>query len=180
MTEIGKGDEKAFAELFEKHSALVLGYAMRIVGGNLPLAEDISQSTWIKVAKAASSYEKQGQFVAWLRTLTRNTAFNELRQIKHRAEEELDDEILSQQEAQPAAIEAALTHSGDVKKVQETLDQLPENQRMVLVLWMTDEMSYAEIAKQLDLTVSSVKSLIFRARKKLESLVSKAELKEGD
>src|SRR5687768_1258748 len=93
MKEIARGSQKAFAELFERHSKKVLGYAKRLLGGDMELAEDISQSVWMKVVAAAPEYQGRGEFIAWLYTIIRNTALSEIRdRSRWDVEEEIGEE----------------------------------------------------------------------------------------
>ena len=81
MSRIAKGDSKAFQKLFDRHSGLVFGYAMQLLNRR-EQAEDLSQEIWMKVLRQSPHYQPQGHFVAWLRTLTRNAAFNKIRNQK--------------------------------------------------------------------------------------------------
>ncbi|MEQ1877021.1 MAG: RNA polymerase sigma factor [Bdellovibrionia bacterium] len=165
MLEVARGSQKAFAELFDRHSGKVLGYAMRLMGGDKIKGEDISQNAWMKVIKAAPSYRGSSSFIAWVHTIVRNTAFNELRSRRRRGEEELTENIAD--EVTVESVEAQLSQTDDVQLLKSKIDELPDSQRAVLVAYMTEELSYEEIASQLDLSVSSVKSLLFRARQNL-------------
>ncbi|HEX4923065.1 MAG TPA: RNA polymerase sigma factor [Bdellovibrionales bacterium] len=165
MKEVAGGSQKAFAQLFDRHSGKVLGYAMRLLGGDQIRAEDISQMAWMKVIKAAPSYKGSSSFVAWAYTIVRNTAFNELRAKRRRQEETLTEAVA--ESVTVASIETVISETADVSALKKRIDELPEMQRAVLVAYMTEELSYDEIASQLDISVSSVKSLLFRARQNL-------------
>jgi RNA polymerase sigma-70 factor, ECF subfamily len=165
MQEIALGKNKAFVTLFERHSGKVLGYAMRLMGGDRARAEDISQMVWMKIIKAAPAYKSTSNFSAWLLTIVRHTSFNEMRGSKRRAEEPLSKEVI--EAVTVDSIEQELVKTSDTDELKKRIDGLPEMQRLVLVAFMTEGLSYDDIASQLDISVSSVKSLLFRARQNL-------------
>lgn len=171
MNELKAGNKHAFRELYGRHSGLVLGYVMRFCPGNRALAEDIQQEVWMRVLRAVARYEGKGQFRAWLLTISRNTAFNQLgRQLK------LHDEP-SESEAQIASdvdLEASLGDKVDSARVKAAIDALPDSQRVVLTLWLVEESSYEEICESTGLSEPSVRSLLFRAKKALRTKLEAA------
>ena len=170
MALVAGGDTAAFERLVERHQALVAGTVARMLGSNADV-EDIAQQVFIRVWRSAGRYVARAKFTTWLLKITRNLVFNEMRRAKRHphvpvqndpeAEEiplkdeatATPDEILLEAELQQA-IDAAIT-------------QLPETQRMALVLRRYEELSYEEIADVLELSVPAVKSLLFRARTEL-------------
>jgi RNA polymerase sigma-70 factor, ECF subfamily len=168
MRKIARGDEKAFANLFDRHSSKVLGYAKRLMGDSTR-AEDVSQEVWMKVVKASAQYDGKDQFIAWLYTLIRNTAFNHLRRSKNTREDMKEDlESSVPAECTKQSIEETLIQGSDIELVKEKIQSLPDSQRTVLVAWMTEDLSYEDLAAQTGYSVSAVKSLLFRAKKNLE------------
>ncbi len=170
MNEIAKGNHPAFTHLFKRHSGKVLGYAKRLLVDQSK-AEDVSQEVWLKVVKVASNYRGSGNFIAWVFTLTRNAAFNVLRDQKrwvdrHTSfspdEEEMNEPLWSKGEW-----EKRWEQMNQIEKVKIEIDCLPDAQRIALVTWLTEDMSYEEVAAQLEVSVSALKSLLFRARQNL-------------
>ena len=165
---IGQGDRRALSALFDRHADAVLGYASRLMGSREG-AEDISQEVWVKVVKSSERYEASGSFVAWLKTVTRNTSFNELKKNRRwQPKESMDvhvekeDETLFRQ-----SMEESLLTKCKLKKVKEEMDRLPEMQRLALATLIHEECTYDDVAKEMGLSVSAIKSLLFRARKHL-------------
>jgi RNA polymerase sigma-70 factor (ECF subfamily) len=170
MKRIARGDQRAFEKLFDRHSGKVFGYARRLIGDETR-AEDVSQEVWMKIVKAASSYQPTSQFIAWLFTIVRHTAFNQLRSQKasgHSVDIQDVNETEITLDIERKSVEELLMQKADIKIVKETLDELPDMQRTVLTAWMTEELSYEELARDLGLSLSSVKSLLFRAKQNLE------------
>jgi RNA polymerase sigma-70 factor, ECF subfamily len=176
MRLVARGDTSAFEEVIERHQALVAGTAARMLGSNSDV-EDIAQQVFIRVWKSARRYVPRAKFTTWLLKITRNLVFNELRRAKRRAQVPLQsdpggEEIPVKDETNPAP-DASLLENELQRAIEEAIMQLPESQRMALVLRRYEQLSYEEIAEVLDLSVPAVKSVLFRARTELRSRLSK-------
>jgi RNA polymerase sigma-70 factor (ECF subfamily) len=174
MALVGAGDEGAFEQLVERHQRLVIGTVGRMLGSGSD-AEDIAQQVFVRVWKNAKRYEPRAKFTTWLLKITRNLVFNELRRRSRHPQVPLQSE--SDEEERPLKDEQAVAPDASLldHELQEAVDaaiaNLPETQRMAVVLRRYEELSYEEIADALDQSVSAVKSLLFRARTELrESL----------
>ena len=176
MRLVARGDTRAFEKVIERHQALVAGTAARMLGSNSDV-EDIAQQVFIRVWKSARRYVPRAKFTTWLLKITRNLVFNELRRAKRRAQVPLQsdpgsEEIPLKDEINPAP-DASLLEDELQRAIEEAIMQLPESQRMALVLRRYEQLSYEEIAQVLDLSVPAVKSVLFRARTELRSRLSK-------
>ena len=176
MRLVAQGDTSAFEEVIERHQALVAGTAARMLGSNSDV-EDIAQQVFIRVWKSARRYVPRAKFTTWLLKITRNLVFNELRRAKRRAQISLQsdpgiEEIPLKDETNPAP-DASLLEDELQRAIEEAIMQLPESQRMALVLRRYEQLSYEEIAEVLDLSVPAVKSVLFRARTELRSRLNK-------
>ena len=176
MRLIGRGDTTALQELIEKHQALVAGTVARMLGSNSEV-EDIAQQVFIRVWKSARRYVPRAKFTTWLLKITRNLVFNELRRAKRHAHVPLQsepgaEEIPLKDETNPAP-DASLLETELQRAIEEAIMQLPESQRMALVLRRYEQLSYEQIAEVLDLSVPAVKSVLFRARAELRTRLSK-------
>ncbi len=176
MRLVAGGDTSAFEKVVERHQALVAGTAARMLGSNSDM-EDIAQQVFIRVWKSARRYVPRAKFTTWLLKITRNLVFNELRRAKRRAQIPLQsdpgaEEIQLKDETNPAP-DASLLEDELQRAIEEAIMQLPESQRMALVLRRYEQLSYEEIAGVLDLSVPAVKSVLFRARTELRSRLSK-------
>src|SRR5438876_727710 len=177
MQLIGRGDTIALEQLIEKHQALVAGTVARMLGSNSDV-EDIAQQVFIRVWKSARRYVPRAKFTTWLLKITRNLVFNEMRRSKRRGHVPLqsepggEDHLPLKDETNPAP-DASLLESELQQTIEEAIMQLPESQRMALVLRRYEQLSYEQIAEVLDLSVPAVKSVLFRARSELRSRLSK-------
>lgn len=176
MQLIGRGDTIALQELIEKHQALVAGTVARMLGSNSDV-EDIAQQVFIRVWKSARRYVPRAKFTTWLLKITRNLVFNELRRAKRhahvplQAEPGAEDPPLKDETQSPP--DASLLEGELQRTIEDAILQLPEAQRMALVLRRYEQLSYEQIAEVLDLSVPAVKSVLFRARTELRSRLSK-------
>jgi len=175
MLLVKKGDAGAFTTLVEKYKQPVMNLVRRTLRDETE-AEDLAQNVFIQVWKSAPRYEPTAKFTTWLFTIARNLCLNEIRRRSRHPAESLDATHPEQEEQPKHQIEdvkivsppETLLQSELVKKVEEAIRSLPENQRTALLLCRQDEMSYEEIAKVLGCSLSATKSLIHRGRETLK------------
>lgn len=172
MARVKNGDTEAFRELIETHQQRVIGTVAKMLGDEMD-AEDIAQQVFIRVWRSAPRYEPTAKFTTWLFKITRNLVFNELRRRKRHTARSLDltegedDRPIQTEDATAKAPDTELLDVEMQSAIQRAIDELPETQRMAIVLRRYDEFSYEEIGEILDLSVPAVKSVIFRARTEL-------------
>src|ERR1051326_5647540 len=157
------GDMAAFEQPVERHQRLVVGTVGRMLGTNSD-AEDIAQQVFVRVWKNVKRYEPRAKFTTWLLKITRNLVFNELRRrSRHPAvplQSETDEEERPLKDENAATPDATLLEHELQEAVDAAIAQLPETQRMAVILRRYEELSYEEIAEALDQSVSAVKSLL--------------------
>jgi RNA polymerase sigma-70 factor, ECF subfamily len=176
MQLVGAGETVAFEELVERHQRLVVGTVARMLGSNSDV-EDIAQQVFVRVWKSAKRYVPRAKFTTWLLKITRNLVFNELRRRSRQAQ--LPLQVESGDAERPIKDERAMTPDASLLEqelqhaIETAIAQLPETQRMAVVLRRYDELSYEEIAEVLDQSVPAVKSLLFRARTELRIRLSR-------
>ncbi len=164
------GDTAAFESLVERHQALVAGTVARMLGSNSDV-EDITQQVFIRVWKSAGRYVARAKFTTWLLKITRNLVFNEMRRAKRHPHLPIqidpEGEELPLRDEATQTPDATLLHNELQKAIEGAITQLPDTQRMALVLRRYEDLSYEEIADILELSLPAVKSLLFRARTEL-------------
>ena len=174
MERVGAGDHEAFRQLVERHQNAVIGTVAKMLG-NPSEAEDIAQQVFLRIWRNAKRYRPEAKFTTYLFTITRNLVFNETRRKSRKKEVSSDEReensnqlIAGNPDRQP---DAELLQAELQRAVDDAIASLPETQRMAVVLRRYEQLSYEEIAAALNLSVSAVKSLLFRARTTLrESL----------
>jgi len=176
MIEIAQGDESALRMLIEKHQGAVYGTIAKMLGDPVE-AQDLAQQVFLRVYRAAGSYRATAQFKTWMFTIVRNLVFNEHRR---RSRATLISLSQPENESNPGGSagldlpdQANKTPGENVlqeemmRKVDEAILALPEQQRLAIVLRRYDEFSYEQIAEILKTSVPATKSLLFRARETL-------------
>lgn len=156
---------------------------MRIIG-NYDDAADLAQETFVRIYKAISNFKEQSSFSTWVYRITTNVCLDELRRRKNKKVVSLDEDIhmndgdMKRQvmSEDPGPDEAA--EREEVRRVvNDAINKLSEDLRVVITLRDLQGMSYEEIAKTLDLPGGTVKSRINRARLALKKvLLSEREL----
>jgi RNA polymerase sigma-70 factor (ECF subfamily) len=170
MSRIREGDMDAFRLLVEAHQSRVIGTISKMLGSESE-AEDLAQQVFIRVWKSAPRYKPTAKFTTWLFRITRNLVFNELRRRRHFAGR--TDEMPEQTERAEREPDRVMLEGELQDAIQKAIDQLPETQRLAIVLRRFEEMPYEEIAKVMDTTVPAVKSILFRARSELREKLAK-------
>src|SRR6266516_2503725 len=176
MELVSGGDTSAFEKLIERHQSLVAGTVARMLGSNSDV-EDIAQQVFIRVWKSARRYVPRAKFTTWLLKITRNLVFNEMRRTKRHAQVPLQPEPGAEdppmKDEMILAPDASLLETELQRTIEQAILQLPETQRMALVLRRYEQLSYEQIAEVFDLSVPPVKSVLFRARTELRARLSK-------
>ncbi len=176
MLRVKQGDTTAFASLVDKYKQPVINVAARMLR-DATEAEDLAQNVFVQVYKSADRYQAASKFTTWLFTIVRNLCLNEIRRRSRHPTDSLDASAPDQEDQPQRQFEDTRTHSppdtlihGELEqKITEALAELPENQRLAIVLCRQDELSYEEIAEVLGTSLSATKSLIHRGRETLKS-----------
>lgn len=174
MLRVANRDEQAFEQLIERHQNAVIGTVAKMLG-NASDAEDIAQQVFIRLWKYAPRYKRKAKFTTFLFTITRNLVFNESKRRSKRKEhsiEEREDDFHIQIPDSDGNTPAREIQQRELEiAVNTAIAGLPEKQRMAVILRRYENLPYEEIASILKLSVSAVKSQLFRARTTLrESL----------
>ena len=165
------GNTNAFEALVKEHEKLVYNLALRMVHDPEDAA-DMAQESFIKAFKSLKAFKGNSKFSVWLYRITMNVCTDFLRS-KSRAQTvslTVDDGDELTELSVPdtgGSAEDKLMQKLTREAVRKGLDALPEDYRAPLVLRELHGLSYAEIADVLKLEEGTVKSRIFRARKKL-------------
>lgn len=166
------GDANAFEELVLKYEKTVYNLALRMVGDRDD-AFDMTQEAFIKAYGSLSSFRGDSKFSVWIYRIATNVCLDFLRSKSRKQQVSLtvsddDDEDAQLDIPDPKADpEQQLMQKMSMQSVEEGLKTLPDKQRQILVMRELGGMSYAEIGKALSLEEGTVKSRIFRARKRL-------------
>lgn len=155
------GDEFAFVALYNRYKAPVYAFCVKMLLDRAA-AEDVLQETFVRVYENRERLTRPGSFKAWLFTIARNQCLNQLRRQNRQVS--LGDTELPSRGETPFS---QLMKSEQVELVNTYLGQLKPEYREVIVLREYQNLTYEEIAAVTRNTVSSVKSRLFKARRKL-------------
>jgi RNA polymerase sigma-70 factor (ECF subfamily) len=169
MLALKAGDENAFTELVDRHRDAVVNLTYRYLG-NKSDAEDLAQEVFLKVYRARARYEASAKFTTWLYRVAANACLNEVRDRRRRPTFHAASFDAGDDASAPAAHHSASSPLEEAERsemrehVRLALAELPERQRMALVLNKFHGLGYEELADSLEMTVPAVKSLLVRAR----------------
>ena len=177
------GNRKAFDELIRKYQRQAVAVSYRLLG-NSNDALEVTQDAFLKAYTSLDTLQKPGAFGGWLMRIVSNLSLNYRRSRKTRQAGPLA-EVLG-----PQGGETTESHGGGSEwmasssdpsrglegkelgaKLKEALAQLPEKQRLALVMFTIDEMPQKQVAEALDCSVEAVKWHVFQGRKKLKELL---------
>jgi RNA polymerase sigma factor (sigma-70 family) len=159
-----KGNRKAQHELFQTFSPKMLSICRQYVK-NADIAEEVMLGGFLKVFTNLDSYKSQGSFEGWIRRIMVNESISQLRR-----ENKLQFNDASQ-------IENSLEHVAyietelEANEIQKLIDSLPEGYKTVFVLYAVEGYKHSEIAELLQISESTSKSQLFKARKLLQSKI---------
>jgi len=153
------GTDRSFERLYRKHAGDVYRYAL-VVLRNEADAEDVTQTTFLNAYKAFERGERPRAPQNWLIAIAHNVCRQRFRQSQRRPNEVVFEEEL----AEATVVEDDALSAEDIRRA---LGHLAFNQRAALVMRELEGRSYQEIAEILELSVSAVETLIFRARRAL-------------
>jgi RNA polymerase sigma-70 factor (ECF subfamily) len=159
MSALLTGDQAALAALVTRHHTPLLGYLYRLVGGDLPLAEDLVQETLLHMLRQPMRPIDR-PFKPWLYTIATNLARDHFKSAAVRQRERQDDAeqaLLHLPDSAPGPEEHALEAERS-SEVWAALAQLSEEYRIVVVLRFYQGFSLSEIAETLQIPLGTVKS----------------------
>jgi len=180
MLRFQRGEQGAFDELVRRNAPKVNTLIYRFLG-DPGQVEDLTQEVFLRVYRTSQRYQPTAKFSTWLYRIAANLSFNVLR---------------AKRRGQPVQLEIAYSEDGEPfyrdvpdgrhvpphdrldsaelrAKVAEAIDQLPENQKVAIILNKYEQKSYEEIAAILDCSTMAVKSLLSRARSNLRNALTR-------
>jgi len=164
-----QGKRQGQKALYERYAPAMLGLCRRYAA-NREDAEEMLSNGWIKVFKNLKKYEGRGSFEGWLKTIMVREALNFLR--KQRSD--FQAEPLEQQ---PLPVLAPASDHDQQEYLQALLSHLPEGYRTVFNLHVMEGYTHAEIAALLDISESTSRSQLHKARQTLQEQMRLVELK---
>ena len=175
LRKVAARDHTAFRSLVEQYQSLVMRTCYRILG-NREDAEDVAQEVFLKMYQKAKTFRGESQISTWLYRVAVNLSLNLLR--KRKRVRYLDFFTVSKNQPEGPAItlkssednrpDRKLEKTEKSRILKKALDSLPEKQRVAMILHKFEGLSHREIADILQTSLSSVESLIHRAKGNLQ------------
>jgi RNA polymerase sigma-70 factor (ECF subfamily) len=169
----GKDNSITFDKVYETVFPIIYRVALRVTGDG-DISEELCQEAFIKYYERMDSLPNVEQAKFWLIRVIKNLSFNyEKRKGRERR---AYDRVLKEPKREPETGEITLMKKESLHAVQDALDMLPYNLRIVLVLKEYARMNYREIGSVLGISEGNVKVRVFRARERLAELFKEGEL----
>ncbi len=174
INKLKSGEEEAFRTVVNEYQRLILNCCFKFTK-NAETSEDITQEVFIEVFRSVKKFRAESNLLTWIYRIAITKSLDYLKSqrrkkrfaaIKSLFEEDgVETNIQSTDSEGP---ERVLEDKDRMKVLSWAMDSLPEKQKIAFTLSKYDEMSYKEIADILNSSISSVESLIFRARTNLK------------
>ena len=161
-------DQLLQKELVLRYSPMLMAVCMRYCDGK-PAAQDILQDSLVKILRAIPQYENNGSFKAWMKRIVINTALKSRSRIRFQLEHAGLDHV-PEQEINPKVY----AHLG-AKELMKLINSLPKGYRDIFNLAAVEGYSHQEIGELLNITPSTSRSQLTRARKMLQKKLVKLE-----
>jgi RNA polymerase sigma-70 factor (ECF subfamily) len=165
-----RGDQTAFRQLVTAYKGIVYRHAFALLNDRME-AEDVAQEAFVKVYYSLSKLENEYAFASWLTRVVTNLCYDKNKKL-NKKKIVLSDELSENMVAQrgPTPIDSSITKMS----LNDAMEKIPSDQRIVIILRELQGYSYAEISDILHIPLGTVKSRINAARENL-----KKELQKG-
>jgi RNA polymerase sigma-70 factor (ECF subfamily) len=182
MLRVKAGDQSAFDYLVQKYRRPMVNFMYRMAH-NAAAAEDLAQEVFLRVYRSRSSYEASAKFTTWLYRIATNLAANHARDTRHERPENMvsldepDEDTGTTMDVADSklSVEENMVRRERLAAIRKTVQNLPERQRIAVIMHKYQQMDYKQIAEVLKLSESATKSLLFRAyetlREQLKSFI---------
>ena len=178
MLALQAGDESALGALLERNGRAVLNLAYRYLHDRAA-AEDVLQESFLKLYQARERYRPEAKFRTYLLRISTNLCISRLRKKRVGSLEGGEDEVGHDPVDEAAPVPQGGLLEGELhERVRAAVAQLPERQRMAILLNKFEGLDYKDTAAQLGLSVPATKSLLHRARMTLKDVLA-GYLEEG-
>lgn len=165
ITQLVKGNQKAFRRIFELYKDRLYYYALKITK-NGDAAEDVVQQVFVNLWNHRKRILADHSFDAYLFRITRNCAFNYLKGLARA--KLLEQEYRDQCTWQSLEVEEQMTYYECEDIALQAINALPERRQIIFKMSYEDGMSHEEIARLLDISIHTVKSQLSKATKKIK------------
>lgn len=173
ITACKNNDSKAFKHIYDKYAPKMMGVCMRYMHSRVE-AEDILQESFIKVYLNIKRYRGEGSFEGWIRRIVVNMAINKLRADAKKELKLMDEEELKNiTDSENPTLNHDVEYKYSAKQMLDAIQKLSNMNRVVFNLAEIEGYSYTEIAKQLNISESTARATLSRAKSILKANLEK-------
>lgn len=169
ISKVSRGNKRAQHQLFELFAPKMLSICRQYIKNN-DIAEEVMLSGFLKVFTHLKSFKSEGSFEGWIRRIMINEAISQLRKDKKlhfKDDEEIDNSM---------NFVTYLETELEVEEIQKIIDNLPEGYKTVFILYAIEGYKHSEISELLQISESTSKSQLFKARKMLRASIEKQNI----
>ncbi|MCO7227027.1 RNA polymerase sigma factor [Pleionea sp. CnH1-48] len=167
------GDSAALNILFDTHYRKLFNFVRGHVS-RLEDVEDLVQDTLIQAQRSIGNFEARSSFSTWLTSIAINLTRNYYNRSPEYKYSFVDDETLGHA-ASSERPDENLSTDQNMEQLSKAIEELPYDLRQALLMVSVENKSYDEVAEELDISVSSLKSKLFRVRKRLKEQLGGVE-----
>jgi len=167
IARIRGGDTGAFRELYETHKTAIFSVCLRIVRGREE-AEDLTQETFLAAYRSMHRFHEASRVSTWLYRIATNLSLNHQRRRKILRWLSLDALMGEAPASKQVSPDVALQMSERERMLWEAIGSLTDRQRVAIILNRFEGLSYEEVAEAMGRSISSVESLLHRAKRQLQ------------
>ncbi len=175
VKELKRGNELAFRQLVDEHKDMVYHTAWGFLHEQ-QASEDLAQEVFVEIFNSISNFRGDAKLSTWIYQITVNKSLNEVKKQKRRRSEKRIGDFYRPEESEEIEIAesenkttSAISENEERKIIlKEAIDSLAENQRTAFILHKYDGLPYKKIAEIMETSLSSVESLIHRAKLNLQ------------
>ncbi len=173
LEQIRLNNHKAFQDMVMKYQGLVINTCYGFLH-NKSDAQDIAQEVFIEVFRSISKFRNESKLSTWLYRISVNKSLNFIRDNKKNSWFQSLDLLFEKEKSSKEKFPDSENPQEIMEKeeksqtVYKAIDELPQNQKIAFTLYKFENLSYKEIAEVMDISISSIESLLFRAKKNLQ------------
>ena len=170
------GEEYLLRDLVREHATRLQRFIVKHIG-NSSEAEDLAQQAFVEAARSYRNFRGESQLSSWLYGIALNLVRNHLSRAPERRHAFVSDSVLEEQASPDLSPDRILEQNQTMALLQESLDELPENMRDILLMVGLDDISYEEAAALLTVPIGTVRSRLSRARSALREKLAQKGLR---
>ncbi len=179
IEQVKEGDLLSYRLLVDKYKTMAYNIAIQVVRNNED-AEEVAQDAFLKAFQSIGSFKGESKFSTWFYRIVFNLAITKTRKKQLETSNIDDIQIANTEVAETYETFAKLEQKERSVQLKEAINKLKEDEALIITLFYLNENSIEEISEITKFSISNVKVKLFRARKKLFTILSEMQDKENN